>query len=211
MSDPPDQAARAPADAEEVARFVAESAAAVAQLDAHTMRLAWWGQELARILTAGGRVLACGNGGSAAQAQHLTAELVGRFRDERRPLSAIALHADTSSLTALGNDYGFAEVYARQVLAHGREGDALVVLSTSGRSPNLLAAVTAAQRIGMHVVAMTGRAPNPLASAAGDALCVDAVDTAVVQQVHLVAVHAICAVVDAALSPTPAPRASSRR
>ena len=94
-------------------------------------------------LAAGGRLLAAGNGGSAAQAQHLTAELVGRYRDERPGYSAIALHADTSTLTAVGNDYGFDSLFARQVTAHGRPGDILILLSTSGRSPNLLAAAEA--------------------------------------------------------------------
>src|SRR5947207_690931 len=99
-----------------------------------------WGARLARILSRGGRLLVAGNGGSAAEAQHLTAELVGKLRHDRMPLSAIALHADTSSLTAIGNDYGYGEVFARQVRAHGRPGDVLLLMSTSGRSPNLLAA-----------------------------------------------------------------------
>ncbi|MDQ4130592.1 MAG: SIS domain-containing protein, partial [Actinomycetota bacterium] len=100
-----------------------------------------WGRELAHILRSGGRLLAVGNGGSAAQAQHLTAELVGRYRDDRRPFSAISLHADTSSLTAIANDYGIEAAFARQVVAHGREGDVLIALSTSGHSRNVVAAV----------------------------------------------------------------------
>jgi phosphoheptose isomerase len=98
-----------------------------------------WGQLLAVPLLAGQRLLVAGNGGSAAEAQHLTAELVGRYMTERRPLSAIALHAETSSLTAIGNDYGGAEAYARQVAAHGRDGDTLLLLSTSGRGPGPVA------------------------------------------------------------------------
>ena len=169
-----------------------------------------WGARLAARLGAGGRLLAAGNGGSAAHAQHLTAELVGRYRDERQPLSAIALHADTSSLTAIVNDYGPDAAFARQVHAHGRPGDVLVVLSTSGRSPNLVAAVEAARRCGMATLALTGPAPNPLAAAADDALAVEAASTATVQEVHQVVVHLVCAAVDAALA-APAARLAAVR
>ena len=116
-----------------------------------------WGAELARVLGAGGRLLAAGNGGSAGEAQHLTAELVGRFETpDRRPLSAIALCAETSSLTAIGNDFGFEHAFARQVTAHGRRGDVLVLLTTSGRSRNLVHAAEAAHAAGVRVWAMTG-------------------------------------------------------
>ena len=108
--------------------------------------------------------MAAGNGGSAAQAQHLTAELVGRFGAERRALSAIALHAETSSLTAVGNGYGFEEIFARQVRAHGRRGDVLVVLSTSGSSANLPAAAREARTTGMHTWVLTWPLPNELAA-----------------------------------------------
>ncbi|HTI34610.1 MAG TPA: SIS domain-containing protein [Miltoncostaea sp.] len=169
-----------------------------------------WGARLAARLRDGGRLLAAGNGGSAAHAQHLTAELVGRYRDERQPLSAIALHADTSSFTAIVNDYGADAGFARQVHAHGRPGDVLMVLSTSGRSPNLVAAVEAARRCGMATVALTGPAPNPLAAAADDALAVDATSTATVQEVHQVVVHLVCAAVDAAFA-APAARLAAVR
>lgn len=158
-----------------------------------------WGRRLAEILGSDGRLMAAGNGGSAAEAQHLTAELVGRFVGERRPLSALCLSAETSSLTAIVNDYGAEEVFARQVQAHGRPGDVLVLLSTSGRSPNLLRAAERARAGGVHVWAMTGDLPNPLASRADEALAVRARATAVVQEVHLAAVHALCAAVDAHL------------
>jgi type III pantothenate kinase len=124
---------------------------------------------------------------------------VGRFVGERRPLSALCLSAETSSLTAIVNDYGAEEVFARQVQAHGRPGDVLVLLSTSGRSPNLLRAAERARAGGVHVWAMTGDLPNPLASRADEALAVRARTTAVVQEVHLAAVHALCAAVDAHL------------
>jgi phosphoheptose isomerase len=158
-----------------------------------------WGRRLAEILARGGRLMAAGNGGSAAEAQHLTAELVGRFVDERRPLSALCLSAETSSLTAIVNDYGAEEIFARQVQAHGRPGDVLVLLSTSGRSPNLLRAAERARAADVHVWAMTGDRPNPLANRADEALAVRARTTAVVQEVHLAAVHAVCAAVDAHL------------
>jgi type III pantothenate kinase len=155
-----------------------------------------WGRQLATTLLADGRLLAVGNGGSAAQAQHLTAELVGRFETERRALSALCLHADTSSLTAIVNDYGPEEAFARQVRAHGRPGDVLVALSTSGRSPNVLAAVDAATEIGMTAWALTGDAPNPLAERCDDALCLPGASTATVQELQLVALHMVCAAVD---------------
>ncbi|MEV8530485.1 SIS domain-containing protein [Streptomyces sp. NPDC051211] len=161
-------------------------------------RLAHWGDRLAAILPAGGRLLAAGNGGSAAQAQHLTAELVGRYRKERPAYSAIALHAETSSLTAIGNDYGYEHVFARQVSAHGRRGDVLLLLSTSGRSANLIAAAATARSAGLHVWAMTGPAPSPLADIAEETLFIDASSTATVQEAHLVAVHLLCENFDAA-------------
>ncbi|MBT2384535.1 SIS domain-containing protein [Streptomyces sp. ISL-11] len=165
-------------------------------------QVAAWGEHLAAVLPLGGRLLAAGNGGSAAQAQHLTAELVGRYRTERPAYSAIALHADTSSLTAIGNDYGFEELYARQVTAHGRPGDILLLMSTSGRSPNLLAAATTGRAAGLRVWAMTGPRPNPLATRADEALCIEADTTATVQEAHLVALHLLCESFDAAETPT---------
>ena len=163
-------------------------------------RLDTWGRRIARTLMAGGRLLAAGNGGSAAQAQHLTAELVGRYRDDRPPLSAVALCSETSALTAIGNDYGIDELFARQVRGHGRPGDVLVALSTSGRSPNLLAAVEAAERAGMTTWALCGRPGSPLAERCDDALCVDSPHTATVQEIHLIAIHLLCAAVDQQLA-----------
>jgi D-sedoheptulose 7-phosphate isomerase len=162
-----------------------------------------WGEQLARLLPGGARLLACGNGGSAAQAQHLTAELVGRFRDDRPPFSALPLHADTSATTAIGNDYGADAVFARQVQAHGRPGDVLLVLSTSGASSNVVAAVRAARLAGLHTWALTGRGPNLITNLCDEAFCVDAEHTATVQELHLVAVHAVCAAFDVALGVSP--------
>jgi len=162
-----------------------------------------WGTRLASVLDAGGRLLAAGNGGSAAQAQHLTAELVGRYRDDRPPFSAICLTAETSSLTAICNDYPPEELFARQVEAHGRPGDVLVLMSTSGRSPNIVTAAERGRAKGMHVWAFTGPAPNPLADAADEALAVDATFTATVQELHLVGLHILCAALDKELGVIP--------
>lgn len=167
---------------------------------AHLDRMASWGAALATTLHTGGRLLAAGNGGSAAQAQHLTAELVGRYRDDRPGYSAIALHAETSTVTAVGNDYGFESLYARQVAAHGRSGDVLMLLSTSGRSPNLIAAARTARQYGLRTWAMTGPVPNPLAAAVDEALPVAAEPAATVQEMHLVAVHLLCEAFDVALA-----------
>ena len=155
-----------------------------------------WGVRLAAVLVGGGRLLVAGNGGSAAQAQHLTAELVGRYRDDRPALSAIALHAETSAVTAIANDYGWDHVFARQVQAHGRPGDVFLGMSTSGRSGNVLSAMAAARDGSLEVWAMTGAGPNPMVEAADEALDVDAPATATVQEVHQVALHLLCAAVD---------------
>ena len=162
-------------------------------------QLELWGRQLAELLVRGGRLLTVGNGGSAAEAQHLAAELVGRYRDDRVPLSAIALCAESAAVTAIGNDYGPEEVFARQVRAHGRPGDVLVALSTSGRSPNVLAAAEAAAVGGMLTWALTGAPGNPLSRLADDCITVDSPHTATVQEVHLIAIHLLCAAVDHAL------------
>jgi type III pantothenate kinase len=168
-------------------------------LASHADLVESWGRQMATVLSGGGRLLAVGNGGSAAEAQHLTGELVGRFLEDRAAFSAVALCAESSSLTAILNDYGPEEVFARQVEAHGRAGDILVALSTSGRSPNVLAAAKRAHDNGLTVWALTGPEPNPLAGTADEVLAVPAGSTAAVQEVHLVAVHALCAAMDRAL------------
>ncbi|HEY6793425.1 MAG TPA: SIS domain-containing protein [Kineosporiaceae bacterium] len=174
---------------------------ALADLERQAPTIERWGADLAALFRRGGRLLAAGNGGSAAEAQHLTAELVGRFEaGGRPPLSAIALHAETSTVTALVNDFGVEEVFARQAEAHGRSGDVLVLLSTSGRSPNLLRAAERGRRAGLRVWALTGRRPNPLADLADEVLALDTPSGAAVQEAHLVAVHALCAAVEQRLA-----------
>jgi len=188
------------------ADHVASLTAALRSLDGQLDTLDGWGRQVADVLcgTHRGRLLAAGNGGSAAQAQHLTAELVGRYRADRPPFSAICLTAETSSLTAIANDYPADELFARQVEAHGRAGDVLVLLSTSGRSPNAVAAARRGRECGLTVLAMTGPAPNPLAAVADDAVCIDSPWTATVQECHLVALHLLCAAFDAAVLAEPA-------
>jgi type III pantothenate kinase len=169
---------------------------ALHRLEGELDQLTSWGERLASRLLEGGRLLVVGNGGSAAQAQHLTAELVGRYQSEREPLSAICLHGDTSSLTAICNDYGIEEAFARQVRAHGRGGDVLLALSTSGRSPNVLAAVRAARDCGLDTWALSGGAPNPLVELCDEAVALDCGSAATVQELHQVALHLVCGAID---------------
>jgi D-sedoheptulose 7-phosphate isomerase len=171
---------------------LAASRLGLESLVAELARLERWGHLLRMRLEQGGRLLAAGNGGSAALAHHLVGELVGRFDRERPPFSALALTAETAGLTAVANDYGYDEVFARQVIAHGRPGDVLVVVSTSGRSRNLLRAAAAAREVGVVTWAMTGPAPNPLGDAVDDLLAVPCGDTASTQDVQQVAVHLLC-------------------
>jgi D-sedoheptulose 7-phosphate isomerase len=153
-------------------------------------------------LSNGNKILACGNGGSAGDAQHFAAELVGRFERERFPLPGIALTTDTSIITAVGNDYSFNEIFSKQVQAFGQAGDILLAISTSGNSANVLAAVEAALEREMRVVAMTGKDGGQLAKMLTDAdvhINVPHSRTARIQEVHLVAIHSICDGLDVAL------------
>lgn len=154
---------------------------------------------LAVCLASGGQILFCGNGGSAADGQHLAAEFVGRFLKERRAFPAIALHTNTSALTALGNDYGFEAVFVRQVEAYGRPGDALVAISTSGNSPNVLQAVETARRLGLATVGLSGGTGGPLAGACDMCLTVPSARTPRVQEGHILIGHIICGLVEEAL------------
>ncbi len=153
-------------------------------------------------LTSGGKILACGNGGSAADAQHFSAEFVGRFERERPELAAIALTTDTSILTAVGNDYAFDAVFSRQVRALGQPGDVLLAITTSGNSSNILAAVEAAHARDMVVIGMTGRDGGKMGHMLRETdvhICVPHPRTARIQEVHILALHCICDGVDAVL------------
>ena len=159
-------------------------------------------QAVLACVTSGGKVLACGNGGSAADAQHFAAEFVGRFARERPELGAISLTTDTSILTAIANDYDFERVFSKQVRALGQAGDVLLALSTSGNSANVLAAVEAAHERDMTVVALTGRGGGKIGNALRETdvhVCVPHDRTARIQEVHLLTLHCICDGVDAQL------------
>ena len=150
-----------------------------------------------------GKFLICGNGGSAADAQHFAAEMTGRFEKERMELAAIALTTDTSALTAIGNDYGFDHIFSKQVRALGRKGDVLVGISTSGNSGNVIEAIKAAHENGMHVIALTGRDGGKIAHLLkeGDVLLnVPYPRTARIQEVHILLIHAICDCIDTMLT-----------
>jgi D-sedoheptulose 7-phosphate isomerase len=153
-------------------------------------------------LLADGKILACGNGGSASDAQHFAAELVGRFERERPELPAIALSTDTSLLTAVANDYAFEQVFARQVRALGTKGDVLLAISTSGNSSNVVAAVEAAHEREMHVIGLTGKSGGRIGELLreGDVhLCVPHERTMRIQEVHLLTIHCLCDAIDATL------------
>jgi len=153
-------------------------------------------------LSNGNKILACGNGGSAADCQHFAAELVGRFERERLPLPALALTTDTSILTAVGNDYGFRDVYAKQVQAFGQSGDVLLALSTSGNSANVVAAIEAAVERDMRIIALTGKGGGVMGELMSDAdvhICVPHDRTARIQEVHALTIHILCDGIDVAL------------
>ncbi|WP_201748140.1 D-sedoheptulose-7-phosphate isomerase [Aquabacterium fontiphilum] len=153
----------------------------------------------ARALEAGGKILFCGNGGSAADSQHLASELTGRFIKDRRPLAALALTTDSSALTCIGNDYAFDEVFARQVAGLGRPGDVLVAISTSGNSRNVVRAVDEARRIGMSVVGLLGRDGGVLKPMCDVAIVVPSDVTARIQEAHILIGHTLCGLIEAEL------------
>jgi len=162
------------------------------------------GRLLAEAQRAGGKALACGNGGSAADAQHFAAELVNRFETERPPLAAVALTTDTSTLTSIANDYAYQQVFAKQVRAIGRRGDVLLAISTSGNSGNVVEAMHAALEIGVRIIALTGNGGGKMAgllSSEDVHVCVPHKNTARIQEVHLLALHCICDAIDFQLFP----------
>ena len=157
------------------------------------------GALLAEALRKGGKVLACGNGGSAADSQHFAAELINRFEMERAPLAALALTTDTSNLTSIANDYAYEQVFAKQIRALGRRGDALLALSTSGNSANVLEAIRVAHEIGVQVIGLTGNGGGKMAALLGADdvhVCVPHKRTARIQEVHLLVLHCLCDTID---------------
>ena len=156
-------------------------------------------EKMFKAIQSGGKILACGNGGSAADAQHFAAELVGRFERERRELGAIALTTDSSILTAIGNDYGYDEVFSKQVRALGRSEDILLAISTSGNSKNVILAIEAAKKLGMNIVALTGKGGGQMKGILGQQdvhLCVPTDRTARIQETHLLLLHCLCDGID---------------
>ena len=160
-------------------------------------------REIADVITgalrAGNKLLIVGNGGSAADAQHIAAEIVGRYKKDRPAYAAIALTTDTSALTAIGNDYGFEQVFARQVEGLGKRGDVLLALTTSGRSPNILAALKAARQQGLVTIGFTGAKGTALGASCDHLLLAPSEDTAVIQQIHMAFAHGICEVIEQTL------------
>ena len=156
-------------------------------------------QAIIGALRAGNKLLVIGNGGSAADAQHIAAEIVGRYKQERPAHAAMALTTDTSALTAIANDYGFEQVFARQVAGLGRRGDVLLALSTSGRSPNVLAALRTARERGLVTIGFTGSKGETLGALCDHLLVAPSDDTAIIQQIHLAVAHGICDEVEQAL------------
>ncbi len=173
---------------------------ALDELSARSHTLAQIATLLIATLRQGGKVLTAGNGGSASEAQHFAAELVGRFKRERAPYAVLSLTTDTSILTAVANDYGYADVFARQVLALGRPGDVLVGFSTSGESENLVRAADAAHTCGMRVVAVTGNRPSRLAAHADLTAAMPVSETETIQELHMAVTHMLCDVVERELS-----------
>ncbi len=159
-------------------------------------------ETMTQCLLNGGKILACGNGGSAGDAQHFAAELIGRFEAERQELAAIALTTDSSILTAVGNDYGFDQIFSKQVRGLGHAGDVLLAISTSGNSANVIAAIKAAHEHDMTVIAMTGKGGGQIGEMLQDHdinLCVPADRTARIQETHLLVIHCLCDGIDAML------------
>ena len=181
----------------ELSRAAVERAA----LDVHLLDAARKiAEAIAKALRSGKKLLIAGNGGSAADAQHIAAEIVGRYKKDRPAYAAIALTTDTSALTAIGNDYGFEQVFARQVEGLGQRGDVLLAITTSGRSPNILAALKSAQQQGLVTVGFTGSNGAGLASCCDHLLVVPSEDTAVIQQLHMAFAHGICHVIEQTLT-----------
>lgn len=168
-------------------------------------------RRMAETLRKGGKILFFGNGGSAADAQHLAAEFVNRFLRDRGALAAVSLTTDTSALTSIGNDLGFDQVFSRQVEALGRPGDLVIAISTSGNSPNVLRGVEAARRLGCATVGLTGGSGGLLASAVDDAFIVPSAETPRIQETHITLGHALCALVDELLTPGPAAEVTAPR
>ncbi|HEX6019738.1 MAG TPA: D-sedoheptulose 7-phosphate isomerase [Burkholderiaceae bacterium] len=181
------------------AQHLAQHRELFARLDAMAPDVARAAQRLSDTLRSGGKLMFCGNGGSAADSQHLASEFTGRFVDDRRPLAALALSTDSSALTCIANDYAFDQVFERQLRGLGRAGDVLVAISTSGKSPNVLRAVQAARELGIGAVGLLGRDGGPIKPLCDVALVVPSDTTARIQEAHIFIGHTLCAMVEETL------------
>jgi D-sedoheptulose 7-phosphate isomerase len=188
-------------------QFADSIAAKQAAADAMAASIAKAVEAMVDCLKSGGKIMACGNGGSAADSQHFAAELLNRFERERAPLAALALTTDTSTLTSIGNDYRYEDVFSKQVRGLGKAGDVLLAISTSGNSPNVIEAIAAAHALGIRVVALTGKGGGKMTAllAADDIhLCVPSDRTARIQEVHLLTLHCLCDGIDTLILGDPA-------
>lgn len=177
-------------------RNVCEHIKLLAEIHGLQERVAHAGELMSEALALGHTVFCCGNGGSAADAQHMAAELSGRYLKERNPLNSVALHTNTSAMTAIANDYGFDEVYARQLQAHAKRGDVLVAISTSGNSANIVRAVETARGMGVLVVGMTGGAGGKIGPLCDVLLPVPSDSTPRIQEMHILLIHIMCEIVE---------------
>lgn len=192
-----------------ISEHIEQSVAVKQAVTALVPVIAQAGATMAKALRDGGKVLACGNGGSASDAQHFSGELLGRFEREREGLPAVALSTDTSAMTAIANDYDFDQVFAKQVSALGRRGDMLLAITTSGNSANVLSAVAAAHERGMGVIALTGRDGGELAQRLRDGdveIRIPAERTCRVQEAHILVIHCLCDVIDSLVDAAAVPR-----
>ncbi|MBV8380785.1 MAG: D-sedoheptulose 7-phosphate isomerase [Paucibacter sp.] len=180
-------------------RNLAEHQALMSALPALDDAISTAGRQLAALLAGGGKLMFCGNGGSAADSQHLASELTGRFVNDRRPLAGLALSTDSSALTCIGNDYAFDEVFARQVAGLGRAGDGLIAISTSGNSRNVLRAVAVAREAGIYTLGLLGRDGGQLRSACDAAIVVPSQVTARIQEAHILIGHTLCGLIESEL------------
>ncbi len=189
----------APSLSEHIRAEIEEIMAGFAKLAAHSAAIEQAAGAMIAALAAGNKIMFCGNGGSAADSQHLAAELMGRYLKDRKPLPALALTVDTSALTAIGNDYGYVEVFARQLRGVGRQGDVLVGLSTSGSSSNVIAAIEAARATGIVTVGMTGTNSGRMDDLCDILIKVPATRTNRIQEMHIAVGHMLCGFVEDAL------------
>ncbi len=183
-----------------VVASIREAAAQLEQLETLAPVITAIAERLIDVLRGGGKVMFCGNGGSAADSQHLAAELEGRFLIDRRPFAAVALTTNTSSLTAIGNDFGFEAVFERQVRGLGRANDALIAISTSGNSANVLRALQAAREIGLVTIGLTGSTGGKMAPLCDLSLRIPSPSTPRIQEMHILAGHIVCDIVERALA-----------